>query len=133
MLKIAVIPRQEWNFYTRETNEDKEWIVYTHTNKGTQLTCINTIKECQPTKHSAPVRIYTATRGTVYRELGAEFKINNKLSVGLVISFEQLIEDQPAWVRDLIKFIQFAPDKQTYNQLDTAIETVLNANNKDEY
>ena len=43
------------NFYTRESHKDKKWIVYKQTNKGTQLTCINTIKEYQPTKHSVPV------------------------------------------------------------------------------
>ena len=60
------------NFYARETHEDKEWIVYKRTNKGTQLTYIETIKEYQPTKRSIPVRIHTAARGSVYRELGAD-------------------------------------------------------------
>ena len=69
------------------------------------------MKEYQPTKHSIPVRIHTAARGTVYRELGAELKIDDKLPVGPVESFEQLIVDQSAWIRDLIKFVQFAPDK----------------------
>ena len=62
------------NFYTRESHKDKEWIVYKRTNKGIQLTCINMIKECQPTKHSVLIRIHTAARETVYRELGAELK-----------------------------------------------------------
>ena len=62
------------------------------------------IKEYQPTKHSIPVQIHTAARGTVYRELGAELKIDDELPVGPVDSFKQLIEDQPAWIRDLIKF-----------------------------
>ena len=48
---------------------------------------------------------------TVYRELGAELKIDDKLPVGPVESFKQLIADQPAWIRDLIKFGQFTPDK----------------------
>ena len=56
------------NFYARETNKDKEWIVYKRIGKGTQLTCIDTIKEYKPTKHSIPVRIHTTARETVYRE-----------------------------------------------------------------
>ena len=65
------------NFYARETHKDKEWIIYKRTNKGTQLTCIDTIQKYQPTKHSIPVRIHTSARGIVYRELGAELKIND--------------------------------------------------------
>ena len=84
------------NFYARATHKDKEWIVYKRTNKGTQLTCIDTIKEYQPTKHSIPVQIYTAARGTMYRELGAELKIDDELPVGPVESFKQLIANQPA-------------------------------------
>ena len=118
---------------TRETHKDKEWIIYKRTSKGTQLTCIDTIQEYQPTKHSILVRIHTTARGTVYRELGAELKIDDELPVGLAESFEQLIAEQPAWIRDLVKFVQFAPDKQTYNQMDTTIEDVLKANDKDGY
>ena len=79
------------NFYARETHKDKEWIVYKRTNKGTQLTYIDMIKEYKPTKHSIPVRIHTAARGTIYRELGAELKIDDALPVGPVDSFKQLI------------------------------------------
>ena len=43
------------HFYARESHKDNEWIVYKRTNKGTQLTCIDTIKEYQPKKHSVPV------------------------------------------------------------------------------
>ena len=43
------------NFYARASHEDTEWKVYERTNKGTQLTCIDTIKEYRPTKHSTPV------------------------------------------------------------------------------
>ena len=93
------------------------------------------IKEYQPTKHSIPVQIHTAVRGTVYKykELGAEIKTDEELPVGPAESFKQLIADQPAWIRDLIKFVQFAPDKQTYNQMDTTIEDILKANDKDGY
>lgn len=66
----------------------------------------------------------------MYRELGAELKIDNELIVGPVESFKKLLTDQPAWIRDLIKFVQFAPDKQTYNQIDITIEDVLKAHNK---
>ena len=80
-------------FYAKESHEDKEWIVYKRTNKGTQLTCIDMIKEYQPTKHCIPVQIHTAARGTVYRELGAELKIDDELLVVPVESFEQLTAD----------------------------------------
>ena len=69
----------------------------------------------------------------MYRELGAELKIDNKLPMGPVESFKQLLAEQPAWIRDFVKFVQFAPDKQTYNQMDITIEGVFKANNKDEY
>ena len=62
-------------------------------NKGTQLTCINTIKDNQPTKHSVSVCIHRSAKGTVYSELGAELKIDNELSVGPSEVFEQLIVD----------------------------------------
>ena len=94
-------------FYARESHKDKKWIVYKRTNKGTQLTCINTIKEYQPTKHSISVRIHTAAGVTIYRELGADLKIDDKLLQGPVESFEQLRVDQPPWIRDLIEFVAF--------------------------
>ena len=53
--------------------------------------------------------------------------------MGPVESFKQLIVEQPAWIRELVKFVQFAPDKQTYNQMDTTIEDILKANNKDRF
>ena len=67
----------------------------------------------------------------MYRELGAELKIDDELPVGPAESFEQLIAEQPACIRDLVKFVQFAPDKQTYNQMDTTIEDVFKAKDKD--
>ena len=30
-------------FYARQTHTDKEWMIYESTNKGTQLTCIDTV------------------------------------------------------------------------------------------
>ena len=65
-----------------------------------QLTCIDTIKEYQPTKHSIPVRIHKTARRTVYRELGAELKIDNELLVGPVESFKQILAEQPTWIRE---------------------------------
>ena len=106
----------------QESYEDKEWIVYKRTNKGTQLTYINTIIEYQPTKLSVTVCIHTAARRTVYRELGAEIKIDNELSVGPVKWFEQLIVDQLQWIRDLIEFVSFESDKWMYNQMATTIK-----------
>ena len=76
------------NFYAIETHEDKEWIVYKQTHLGRQLTCIETIKEYQPTKHSIPVQIYTTVKGTVYRVLGAELKIDDKLPTCQAESFK---------------------------------------------
>ena len=60
-----------------------------------QLTCIDTIEEYQPTKHSIPVQTHTAARGTIYGELGAELKIDDELLVGPAESFKQLIAEQP--------------------------------------
>ena len=42
-------------FYARETHEDKEWKIFKQTNGKTQLTCVDTITEYQPSKHSVPV------------------------------------------------------------------------------
>ena len=42
-------------FYARESHEDTEWKIYGRANRGTQLTCIDTIEEYQPTKYSTPV------------------------------------------------------------------------------
>ena len=63
-------------------------MIYKRTNKGTQLSCIDTVQKCQPTKHSTPVRIHTLVRGRVYTELGAELKITETLIVGPVESFQ---------------------------------------------
>ena len=65
------------NFYAKKTHNNKEWIIYKKTNKGTQHTSIDTIQKYQPIKHSIPVRIHTSARGIMYRELGAELKIND--------------------------------------------------------
>ena len=78
------------------SHKDTEWKVYERTNKGTQLTCINTTKEYQPTKHSIPVQIHISTGGKIYKELGAELKIDKELPEGPAESFEQLLADQPA-------------------------------------
>ena len=85
---MAVIPRQEWKFLCKRDPRRQRMDSLQTKNKGTQLTCIDTIKEYQPTKHGIPVRIHTAARGTVYRELRAELKIDDELSVGPVESFE---------------------------------------------
>ena len=47
--------------------------------------------------------------------------------------FQQLIVDQPAWIKDLIKFVTFVLDKQMYNQMATTIKDVLKTHNKDGY
>ena len=40
---------------------------------------------------------------------------------------------QPTWIRDLVKFVQFAPDKQKYNKMEATIEDVLKAHDEDGY
>ena len=86
------------------SHEDIEWKVYEHTNKGTQLACIDTTEEYQLTKYSIPVRIHT----------GAELKIDKELLEGPAESLEQLLVDQPAWISNLIEFIKFALDQGNY-------------------
>ena len=65
--------------------------------------------------------------------MGAELKIDDELPVEPVELFEQLIADQSVWIRDLNRFVQFAPDEQTYNQMATTIEDVLKTHNEDGY
>ena len=69
----------------------------------------------------------------MYRKLGAEFKINDELIVVPLESFQQLLAEQSTWIGDLVKFVQFAPDKQTYNKMKAIIEVVLKAHNEDGY
>ena len=66
----------------------------------------------------------------MYRELGAEPKIDNALIVGPVESCKQLLAEQPTWIRDLVKFVQFAPDKQKYNKMEATIKDVLKAHDE---
>ena len=61
-------------FYARESHKDTEWKIFERTNRETQLTCIDTTKEYQPTKYSTPVRIHTTAGGKIYTELGAELE-----------------------------------------------------------
>ena len=77
-------------FYARESHGDTEWKIYERTNRGTQLTCINTTEEYQSTKHSIPVQIHTSAGGKIYKELGAQFKIDKELPEGPAESSEQL-------------------------------------------
>ena len=90
-------------------------MIYKRTNKRTQLTCIDTTQSYQPTKYSTPVRIHTFARGKVYKELGAELKVTEEVTIGPVESFQQLLAEQPRWIRDLVQFVQFSPDKGKYN------------------
>ena len=52
----------------------------------------------------------------IYKGLGAELKIDKKLPEGPAESFEQLLADQPVWIRDLIKFVKFALDQRKYKR-----------------
>ena len=73
-------------------------MIYKRTNKGTQLTCIDTTQSYQPTKYSTPVRIHTSAGGKVYKELGAELKVTEEVTIGPVESFQQLLAEQPRWI-----------------------------------
>ena len=78
-------------FYVRESHKDTEWKIFERTNRGTQLTCIDTTKEYQPTKYSTPVRIHTSAGGKIYKDLGAELEtntINEDVLMGQAESFE---------------------------------------------
>ena len=121
------------NFYARETHKDIEQKVYKHTNKGTQLTCIDTTITYQPTKYSIPVSIHISAGGKINRELGAELKVDKYLPEGLPELSEQLLADQPEWIRDLIKFVRFTPDGTKYGTMETTINYVLKAHDKDGY
>ena len=110
--------------------QDRQWMIYKRTNKGTQLTCIDTTQSYQPTKYSTSVRIHTSSRGTVYKELGAELKITEAVSIGSVESFQQLLAEQPRWIRDLVQFVQFSPDKGSCNMTEKTIEDILQAHDE---
>ena len=92
--KCLTYQERNGSFYAQETHEDTEWKVYKRTNKGTQLTCIDTAKEYQPTKYSTPVRIHPSAGGKIYRELGPKLEMDKELPAGPDESFEQLITDQ---------------------------------------
>ena len=123
------------SFYARKINEYTEWKVYKRTNKGspTQLTCIDTTKDYQPKKYSTPVRIHKSTGGKIYTELGVKLKIDKALSEGPAESFKELIENQPQWIRNLVKFVRFTPDSTRYGKMDTTIDDMLTAHSKDGY
>ena len=100
-------------FYARETHGDTEWKILKRTNGGTQLTCVDTTTEYQPTKYSTPVRIHTTVGGKIYKELGAELETTTRdddVPIGPEESFKQLLAEQPRWTSDLTKFVTFAPD-----------------------
>ena len=91
------------------------------------------VQSYQPTKYSTPVQIYTSVGGIVYKELGAELKVTEALPIGPVESFQQLLVEQPRWIRDLVQLVQFAPDKGKYNIMEKTIEDVLRAHDEDGY
>ena len=41
--------------------------------------------------------------------------------------------NQAIWIRDLVKFVQFTPDQTKYGKMDTTIDDVLTAHDKDRY
>ena len=97
---------------------------------------MDTTTKCQPTKYSIPVRIHTTAGGKIYKELGAEHKtttIDKDLPIGPAESFKQLLAEQPKWISDLTKFVTFAPDESKYSKMDTTIDDVLRAHDKEGY
>ena len=53
--------------------------------------------------------------------------------MGPAESFKLLLAEQPAWIQDLIKFVQFGSDKHTYNETNITINKILKTNDKDGY
>ena len=72
-----------------------------------------------------------SARGIIYKELGAELITHEELPIGLVITFQDLIDRQAKWIQDLLLFVQFAPDQRTYGALDTTIDDTLTAHNSE--
>ena len=100
------------------------------------MTCIDTATEYQPTKYNTPILIHTIAGGKIYKELGAELKtttIDEDLPIGPEESFEKLLLEQPKWISDLTKFVTFAPDESKYSKMDTTINNILKAHDKDGY
>ena len=62
-------------------------------------------RQIPTTEHSFPVQIHTSVGEETFKELGAELKINKESPQGPVLSFDQLLVDQPSWIRDLSEFV----------------------------
>ena len=69
----------------------------------------------------------------MYKELGAELKVDKELPEGPVESFDQLLEDQSVWISDLIDFVKFEPNQQKNNKTTATINDMLIAHNKEGY
>ena len=111
----------------------KEWKIFERTNGKSQLICIDTIAEYQPTKHSVPVRIQSTAGGATYKELGAELEttaVEENVPIGPPESFERLLAEQPRWISDLTKFVSFTADESKYNSMDITIDGVIRAHDK---
>ena len=119
-------------FYARETHDNKVWKICKRTNGKTQLSCVDTTTEYQPTKYSIPVQINTTAGGKIYNELGAELvatTVDENVTIRPAELFEQLLAKQPRWISDLTKFVTFAADESKYNSMDITIDDVLRAHN----
>ena len=85
---------QNENLYARESHKDTALKVYECTNKGTQLTCIDTTENIdQQSIVSQFESIHQQEER--YRELRADLKKDEKLPDDPPESFEQLLIDQP--------------------------------------
>ena len=69
----------------------------------------------------------------MYKELGAELKIDKELPKDQAESFNQLIADQPEWIRNFLKFVRFTPDPTKYDKMNITIDDVLMAHDKGGY
>ena len=113
--------QEEDKIYAKLIHSETEWNIYTRWNKSSQLSCVNTTATYTPTSTSIPVKVRISAGGKIYSELGAELIIQDELPIGPIITFQDLINNQVKWIRDLLVFVQFAPDPRTYGAMATII------------
>ena len=104
-------------------HKDDKWRKYERRNKGSQLRYIDTTTEYKPAKYSTPVQVTVTARVITY----------TKLPVGPIKSFDQLIAVQAIWIQNIFIFIRFSLDPKKYHSMDTTIDDVLAAHNKEGY
>ena len=55
------------------------------------------------------------------------------MPAGPIESFDQLLVSQAKWIRDLVEFVKFAPDRSKHGKIDTTIDDVLAARDEEGY